>query len=50
MISSAVTMYVRLPLSLRIVEDLLYEHGIEVSRETVRFWCMRFGPMFAAEI
>lgn len=46
----AVMMYVRVPLSLRNVEDLLHERGIEVSHETVRFWWQRFGPMFAAEI
>ncbi|MEP1392702.1 IS6 family transposase, partial [Parvibaculum sp.] len=46
----AVMMYVRFPLSLRNVEDLLHERGIEVSHETVRFWWNRFGPMFAAEI
>jgi putative transposase len=45
-----VMMYVRYPLSLRNVEDLLAERGIEISHETVRFWCNRFGPMFAAEI
>src|SRR3712207_1218484 len=46
----AVLMYVRFPLSLRNVEDLLHERGIEVSHETVSFWWQRFGPMFAAEI
>ncbi len=46
----AVMLYVRFPLSLRNVEDLLHERGIEVSHETVRFWWNRFGPMFAAEI
>jgi putative transposase len=45
-----VMMYVRFPLSLRNVEDLLVERGIDVSHETVRFWWNRFGPMFAAEI
>ena len=34
----AVMMYVRFPLSLRNVEDLLHERGIDVSHETVRFW------------
>jgi putative transposase len=43
-------MYVRYPLSLRQVEDLLSERGIDISHETVRFWRNRFGPMFAAEI
>ena len=43
----AVMMYVRFPLSLRNVEDLLHERGIEISHETVRFWwntMKRFGP------
>jgi putative transposase len=41
----AVLMYVRYPLSLRQVEDLLYERGIDISYETVRFWWNRFGPV-----
>lgn len=43
-------MYVRFPLSLRNVEDLLAERGIDICHETVRFWWNRFGPMFAADI
>ena len=43
-------MYIRYPLSLRQVEDLLAERGIDICHETVRFWWNRFGPMFAAEI
>ena len=43
-------MYVRFPLSLRQVEDLLHERGIDIRHETVRAWWNRFGPMFAAEI
>lgn len=46
----AVMLYVRFPLSLRNVEDLLHERGIDVSHETIRFWWNKFGPMFAAEI
>ena len=45
-----VMMYVRFPLSLRNVEDLLAERGIDICHETVRFWWNRFGPMFAADI
>jgi len=45
-----VMMYIRYPLSLRQVEDLLFERGIDVCHETVRFWWNRFGPIFAAEI
>ena len=45
-----VMMYVRYPLSLRNVEDRLFERGIDICHETVRLWWNRFGPMFAAEI
>ena len=45
-----VMIYIRFPLSLRQVEDLLFERGIDICHETVRFWWNRFGPMFAAEI
>lgn len=43
-------MYIRFPLSLRNVEYLLFERGIDICHETVRFWWNRFGPMFAADI
>ena len=46
----AVQMYVRYPLSLRNVEDLLFERGIDICHEPVSFWWNRFGPLFAAEI
>jgi len=46
----AVMMYVRFPLSLRNVEDLLHERGIDISHETIRFWWNRFGPLFASKI
>jgi len=45
-----VMMYVRYPLSLRNVEDLLFERGIDICHETVRLWWNRFGPMFAGEM
>ena len=43
-------MYIRYPLSLRQVEDILFERGIDICHETIRFWWNRFGPMFANEI
>ena len=46
----AVMMYVRFPLSLRQVEDLLHERGIDICHETVRAWRNRFGPILAAGI
>ncbi len=38
MIRLAVMMYIRFPLSLRAVEDLLHERGIGNSHETGRYW------------
>jgi putative transposase len=46
----AVMVYVRYPLSLRNVEDLLHERGIYTTHETVRFWWNRFGTIFVAKI
>jgi len=43
-------MYVRFPLSLRNVEGLLFERGIPVCHDPVRFWRNRFWPMFAVDI
>ena len=40
-----VMMYVKYPLSLRNVEDLLFERGIDICHETLRMWWNRFGPL-----
>ena len=42
-IQLAVMLYVRFPLSLRNVEDLLHERGVDVSYESVRYWWHLFG-------
>jgi len=42
-----VWLYYRFCLSYRDVEDLLAERGIAVLYETVRRWCLRFGPVYA---
>ena len=49
-IQLGVMMYVRFPLSLRNVEDLLHERGIDVCHESVRLWVDRFGTYFAHRI
>lgn len=49
-IRAPVLLYVRFPLSLRNVEDLLFEQGIDICHETVRLWWNRFGPLFPADI
>ena len=49
-IQLAVMLYVRFPLSLRNVEYLLHERGIDVCHESIRLWVDRFGPMFAGKI
>ncbi len=43
-------MYVRFPLSLRNVEDLLFERGIDIYHETLRLRWIRFAPLFTADI
>lgn len=43
-------MYARVPLSVRNVEDLLFECGIDMLHETARLWWNRFGPLFAGDI
>jgi len=45
-----VMMYARYALSLRNVEDLLFELGIDICHETVRHWWNRFGPLIAADV
>jgi putative transposase len=42
-IQLAVMLYVRFPLSLRNVEDLLHERGVDVSYESIRYWWHRFS-------
>ena len=49
-ISHAVWLYFRFPLSLRMVEEMLAARGIEVSYETVRQWALKFGQGFANQI
>jgi transposase-like protein len=49
-ISHAVWLYHRFPLSFREVGELLLARGIVVSHETIRAWCDRFGPQYAAAL
>src|SRR5215217_3517105 len=49
-ISHAVWLYFRFPLSLRMVEAMLAARGIVVSHETVRQWALKFGQAFANQI
>lgn len=49
-IQFAVWAYFRFTMSLRDVEDLLAYRGIEVSYETIRCWCRKFGPQIARRL
>ena len=49
-IQLAVMLYVRFPLSLRNLEDLLHERSVDVSYESVRYWCHKFGSQAAHQI
>ncbi|MCW5759302.1 MAG: IS6 family transposase [Phenylobacterium sp.] len=46
----AVWLYFRFTLSIRDVEELLAQRGIEASREAVRCWVIKFGPLIAANL
>ncbi len=49
-ISNAVWLYFRFPLSLRLVEEMLLERGVVVSYETIRRWGRKFGPAYAKQL
>ena len=49
-ISHAVWLYHRFALSHRDLEDLLAERGVTVSHESIRLWCIKFGPEFAGRL
>ena len=49
-IQHAVWLYHRFPLSYRDVQELLHQRGIQISHETLREWCIKFGPFFAEDL
>ena len=49
-IQQAVWLYFRFPLSLRDIEDMLSQRGIDVSYETVRRWSFKFGLAYARKL
>jgi len=49
-IQHAVWLYLRFTLSYRDVEELLAQHGIDLSYESVRSWVLKFGPMIARRL
>ena len=49
-ISHCVWLYHRFPLSFRDVQELMLERGVDVSYETIRAWCDRFGQEFPQEL
>ena len=49
-IRHSIWLYARFTLSLRDVEELLAERGLDVSYETVRRWFLKFGPAAAANL
>ncbi|WP_455771162.1 IS6 family transposase [Streptomyces hirsutus] len=49
-IAHCVWLYHRFPLSYREVEELMLARGMTVSHETIRRWCVKFGPVYAREL
>lgn len=50
LIAHAVWLYLRFSLSLRAVEELPLERGVEVSHESLRRWIAKFGPLIARRL
>jgi len=49
-IAQCVLLYMRFPLSFRAVEEMMLLRGVQVSYETIRRWCQKFGQQFANEL
>ncbi len=49
-IAHCVLLYIRFPLSFRAVEEMMLMRGVQVSYETIRRWCQKFGQQFAHEL
>ena len=49
-IDHCVWLYFRFTLSFREVEEMMLARGVVVSYETIRRWCAKFGPVYAAEL
>jgi len=49
-IVQALRLYFRFTLSIRDVEELRAERGVVVSREAIRFWVIKVGPLIAANL
>ncbi len=49
-IAQCVLLYMRFPLSFRAVEEAMLLRGVQVSYETIRRWCQKFGQQFANEL
>src|ERR1700731_4464000 len=49
-ISCAVRWYFRFQLSLRDIEELLFQRGVTVIYETIRCWCDKYGKGFAHRV
>jgi len=49
-IKRVIWLYFRFNLSLREIEEMMAERGVDVSYETIRRWIDKFGPVFAKRI
>jgi putative transposase len=49
-IQYAVWLYHRFNLSHRDIADLMSYRGVEVSYESIRLWCKKFGPKYAQRL
>jgi putative transposase len=50
MVEQCVWLYYRFSLSFRDVEEMMAKRGVPLTYETVRGWCRKFGPLYAAQL
>ena len=49
-IDHGVWLYFRFTLRFREVEEMMLARGVVVSYETIRRWCAKLGPLYAAKL
>lgn len=50
MVEQCVWLYYRFPLGFRDIEEVMAKRGVQLTCETVREWCRKFGPLYAAQL
>jgi putative transposase len=49
-VEQCVWLHYRFSLSFRDVEEMMAKRGVQLTYETIREWCRKFGPLYAAQL